>query len=96
MTNYDSHSYLKQLFNRKDSSVPLETIPNTDERFISITYGRLRITDSMKFMKMNIDTIVKALSLGDFIHNKKHLDKLNILTKKLAKPYEYFKKLSDY
>ena len=67
MTNFDSNLFIKEFCNRKDPKVNLEVIPQTDERFSSITYGRIRSIDSMNFMKMSLGTIVKAKGLGDFV-----------------------------
>ena len=48
-------------------------------------------------MKKSLDTIVEALNLGDFIHSRKTIgDEWELITKKLAYFFRYFKKLEDY
>ena len=71
MTNSDSYLFIKNLINRKYPRVYFKDIPQTDERLVSFTYGRLKIFESMKFMKLSLDTIVKAIHLDDFVHVKK-------------------------
>ena len=42
MTKYDSHCLIKELINQKGPNEYIKIIPQSDERFIFLTYGRLR------------------------------------------------------
>ena len=58
------------MIKRKDPCLPFKVIPQTDERFISITYGQLGLLDSMNFIKISPDTVVKPLDLDEFVQSK--------------------------
>ena len=64
--NYYSHLIIKNSIKWKHLNVPFKIIQQTVERYISIFFSQLGITDSMNFMELELDTIVKALDLGDF------------------------------
>ena len=50
LTEYGSRLLYKELINRKDHSVPFESVPKTDESYMSLSYGRVSCIDSSTFM----------------------------------------------
>ena len=70
MNNFDSHSCNKDILHEKVHDVYFKVILQADERFISITNGPLEIIESMKLMKISLDTKVKAMNLDDYIFKK--------------------------
>ena len=71
LTSQGSQFSITEKFDRKCLSVPFKFILQTDESFISITYGRQRVFDSTTFLKMSLDTTTKTLDLVDFVQTKK-------------------------
>ena len=96
-SNYDCHLFFKTLIDKKPDYINLSVIPKTNEEYISITYGCLRFIDSYRFMQDSLDNLVKTLNENDFKILKKEFPiNWELLNKKLAYPYEYFKNLEDY
>ena len=57
----------------------------------------MRFVDSYRFLSSGLDNLVKALNENDLIILKKEFpDNWQLLSKKLAYPYEYFKSIEDY
>ena len=93
LTKLNSHSYIKQyhsfiiyknLVDRKNLFFSFfNFIPKTDERFLFIIHGLLRLIDYVKLTKKSVDTIVEALGT-----DKKHLQEKFILTKNFLKLIE--------
>ena len=71
-SNYHCHMFLKKLVDRKNDKVEFEIIPNTNEEYISVTYGRIRFIDSYRFLSSSLDSLVKTL----VDNNHKSLKKL--------------------
>ena len=71
MTNYDDHLFMEELINRKYPIENFKVVLQTDERLNSSICGRIKIIGFMIFMKMCLDTIVKAIDLDNFIHTRK-------------------------
>ena len=64
---------------------------------ISVNYGILRFVDSYRFLQDSLDNLVKTLNENDLkFLIKEFPDNWQLLNKKLAYPYEYFKNLEDY
>ena len=96
-SNYDCHMFFKKLVDLKNNKVKLDVIAETNEEYISVTYGCIRSIDSYRFQSMILDGLVKNLNEDDFkILKKEFRDKWQYLNKKLAYPYEYFKSTNDY
>ena len=97
-SKYDCHLFFKTLIDRKPDYINLSVIPKTNEEYIiSINYGCLRFIDSYRFLQDSLDNLVKTLNEDDFkILKKEFPDNYELLNKKLAYPYEYFKNLEDY
>ena len=91
MTNFDSRFFIIELLNRKDPHKLFKDIPQSDEWWLSIIYGRSWIFDSKIFMKMALDGIVEAPYLYDFIQIKSLFEgKREYFTKKLTYLYDCF------
>ena len=45
-SNYDSHRFFKKLVDKKKGEVNFKNIPQTNEEYISVSYGCLRFIDS--------------------------------------------------
>ena len=96
-SNYDCHMFFIRLVDLKKDKVKLKIIPETNEEYIAVKYGCIRIIDSYRFLSESLDKLVKNLDEVDFIILKKEVpDKWQYLNKKLAYPYEYFNSIDDY
>ena len=76
----------KEMMNRKGPNVKFRLTQQTDEKLISLTNGRLKIFDFLKFMKLGLDTKLKALIL--FPVEKLLGDEWEFFTKNLVCPYD--------
>ena len=94
-SNYDCHLFFKTLIDKKSDSVPLHVIPKTNEEYISISYGCIRFIDSYRFLSSSLDVLVKTVDELTIL-KREIPDNWDLLSKKLAYPYEYFKTLDDY
>ena len=84
----------KKLIDKKPDNINLNVIPKTNEEYISVTYGCIKFIDSYRFLQSGLDELVKTLNEKDFeILKKEFPDNWQLLSKKLAYPYEYFKNL---
>ena len=90
LTGYDSHLIFKELskFNCKVS-----VIPNGLEKYMSFTLNNnIVFIDSMLFMNSSLDKLVKNLRCKYFKYLSEEFsgEKLELVKKKVAYPYEYF------
>ena len=53
--------FFKRLVNKKKDKVDFEIIPETNEEYISVTYGSFRFIDSNRFLSSGLDSLVKTL-----------------------------------
>ena len=53
--------FFKKLVEKKKDKVDFETIPKTNEEYISVTYGCIRFIDSYRFLSSGLDSLVKSL-----------------------------------
>ena len=60
-SNYDCHSFFKKLVDKNKDNVNFDIIPNTNEEYISVTYGCIRFIDSYRFLSSGLDSLVKTL-----------------------------------
>ena len=96
-SNYDCHMCFKKLVDLKNDKAKFKIIPKTNEEFIVVKNGCIRIIDSYSFLSESLDKLVNNLDEDDFkILKKKFPDKWQYLNKKLAYPYEYFSSIDDY
>ena len=80
---------------KKSNNVPLHVIPKINEDYISISYGCIRFIDSYRFLQSSLDGLVKTVDELTLLE-KEFPSNWELLNKKLAYPYEYFKSLDDY
>ena len=60
-SNYDCHMFFKKLVDKKKDKADFDIIPNTNEEYISVTYGCIRFIDSYRFLSSSLDLLVKTL-----------------------------------
>ena len=60
-SNYSCRMFFKKLVDRKNVKVKFDIIPKTNEGYISVTYGCIRIIDSYRFLSGSLDSLVKTL-----------------------------------
>ena len=89
LEGYDGHLIFRELNNFKDIDVPV--IPKLNERYMSIIVNRnIIFLDSLQFLKASLDSLAGNLQDTDFKHLLSEFpeDKLDLLRKKDAYPYE--------
>ena len=60
-SNYDCHMFFKKLVDKKNDKVNFDIILKTNEEYISVTYGCIRLIDSYRFQSSSLDSLVKTL-----------------------------------
>ena len=60
-SNYDCHTFFKNLNEKKNDKVEYKTIPITDEEYISVKYGCNRFVDGYRFLSSSLYSLVKTL-----------------------------------
>ena len=60
-SNYDCHMFFKKLVDEKNDKVKFDKIPETNEEYISVTYGCIRFIDSYRLLSSSLDSLVKTL-----------------------------------
>ena len=96
-SHYDFHMFFKRLVDLKKDKVKFKIIPKTNEEYIVVKNGCIRLIDSYRFLSESLDKLVENLDEDDFKNLKKEFpDKWPYLNKKLAYPYEYFNSIDDY
>ena len=75
-SNDDCHLFLKNLIDEKNDKVKLDNVPKTNEEYISVTYGCIRLVDSHRLLSSSLDSLVETLVINS---NKKleNLEKRN-------------------
>ena len=53
--------FFKKLVDKKNDKVKFDTIPKTNEEYISVTYGCISFIDSYQFLSSGFDALVKTL-----------------------------------
>ena len=59
--NYDCHLFFRKLVDIKNDKVKFKIIPKTNEEYISVKYGSIKIIDSFGFLSSSLDKLVKTL-----------------------------------
>ena len=100
LQGYDLHIIFKELNNFSED---ISVIPKGIDKYMSITANRhITFIDSLQFYNDSLDTLASNLNNEDFKHltSEFGIDKLEILKRKDAYPYEWvdsyekFKRLS--
>ena len=89
LQGYDGHTIFKELNN---FDVDIVVIPKGIDKYISITVNRhITFIDSLQLYKCSLDTLASNLKDEDFKHltSEFGIDKLEILKRKDAYPYEW-------
>ena len=90
LEGYDGHIIFKELNNF--DNIDIQAIPKSSEKYMSIIINKnIAFLDSLQFYKASLDTLAGNLQDSDFKHlmSKFLEDKLKILRKKDAYPYEW-------
>ena len=88
---------MKKLVDKKNDRVKLDIIPKTNEDYISVTYGCVRIIDCYRFLWSSLEQLVKTMHDDDFgVLNKEFQEKLEKLNKKVGYANEYFNSIGFY
>ena len=78
LRGYDGHLIIKNAcaIQSLDKRVDIAAIPNSSEKFMSISIGYLRFIDSMQFMPCSLEKLVEHLyDKKDKFKNFKHMKK---------------------
>ena len=89
MQGYDGHIIFKELNN---FNVDISVIPKGIDKYMSIIVNRhITFIDSLQFYDGSLDTLASDLNNEDFKHliSEFGIDKLEILKRKDAYPYEW-------
>ena len=89
LQRYDDHLIFKDLIN---FNVDIEVIPKGIDKYMSIIANRhITFIDSLQFYNDSLDTLASNLKDEDFKHliSEFGIDKLEILKRKYAYPYEW-------
>ena len=79
--------FFKNLVDERNDKIKFDIIPETNEEYLSVTYGCVRLIDSYRFLSMSADGLVKNLNEDDFKFLKKEFpDEWQNLNNKLAYP----------
>ena len=86
-SKHDCHLFFKILVDMKNDKVDFKILPKTNEEYISITSGCIKIMDSYRFLSSSLDKFINTLvdnSHKTFRNLKKEIDDndyiLNIVT----------------
>ena len=60
-SNYDCHMFFEKLVIENKDKVEVKILPKTNEEYISVRYGYIRIFDSFKFLSLGLDKLVETL-----------------------------------
>ena len=60
-SNYDCHMFFKTLVDKKKDNIEFKTIPETDEKYISVRYGCIKFVDTFRFLSSILDELVQTL-----------------------------------
>ena len=60
-SNSDCHMFLRKLVDKKNDKVEVDNIPKTNEDYISVTYGCIRLIDTYQFLSSSLDSLVRRL-----------------------------------
>ena len=90
LKGYDGHLIFRELSNF--NNIDIQVIPKSSEKYMSIIINRnIIFLDSLQFHKASLDTLAGNLQDSDFKHLLSEFppDKLDLLRKKDAYPYEW-------
>ena len=90
LESYDGHIIFKELNNF--DNIDIQVIPKSSEKYMSIIINRnIIFLDSLQFHKASLDTLAGNLQDSDIKHLLSEFppDKLDLLRKKDAYPYEW-------
>jgi hypothetical protein len=98
LRGYDGHFFIREAFRiAKELNITnISAIPNSNEKFMSFTIGRLKFIDSFQFMGSSLEKLVENLfdkedKYKHFHHMKREFpNHLDLLCRKGIYPYTWF------
>ena len=60
-SNYDCHMFFEKLVIEKKDKVEVKILPKTNEVYLSVRYGFIRIFHSYIFLSLSLDKLVETL-----------------------------------
>ena len=81
---YDLFPFFKKFIEKNKEKVKFTHLPETNEGYISVTYGCIRFMDSYRFLARCLVDLVKTLDNDDF----------GVLKKKFPDKWEYLNEIS--
>jgi hypothetical protein len=97
LRSYDSHLIIKKAFEVAKGEEKFDAIPNTGEKFMTLSIGNLKFLDSYQFMQASLEKLTESLKskTGD-VYEKFPIMKANFSEEELALigrkgfyPYEF-------
>ena len=96
-SGYDSHLFFKELIDIQNELSRVNVVPETKEKYLSVTYGCVKFLDSMQFLNGKLDDHAENLSDDAFVYLKQHFGQhWRLFKEKISYSYEYFKTIEDY
>jgi hypothetical protein len=95
LSKYDLHLFIKELAKQNK---PLKPIPVNDETYISLQYGCIRFTDSLRLFQKSLNDVSKSMNENDFIELKKEfcIENYRLMLEKGVYPYDYITSFEKY
>ena len=88
--------FFNDLINSKVDKINLSVIPRTNEEYLGVKYG-FKFFEIMRFQQDSLKKVTETLNDQDYIHlERKVPNHWEILKKKLAYPYYFYKTLEYY
>ena len=104
LKGYDSHLSLKEAFEICGTDKNITAIPNSMEKFMTISIGDVKFIDSFQFMASSLETLAENLITKSkdkyemFENMKKHFnaDELELVCKQGFYPYEFMDNIDQF
>ena len=93
LSGYDANLIIETLAKHQNQYQRLKPLANSEEKYISFQFGKLRFLDSYKFFSESLDNASKPMQDKNFILTKR---KISIIKKKGVYPYEYIDNYSKF
>ena len=81
LERYDSHIFVNDLVDNSEKK-KFSVIPHTNEKFMSITYGCVKLLDSLKFLVESLDGCASSFKDEDYVFLKEKFKKTIIYSRK--------------
>ena len=101
LSGYDANLSIETLTKNQNQYQKLKPLANSEEKYISFQFGKLRFLDSYKFFLQKLVKVAESMKDEDYISTRKEFsdkEKLRLMRKKGVYPYEFvdnFDKLNE-